>query len=371
MIELALAQRPAYLALLRELVARESPSHDKAAVDRLVDYLEGVLAADGWQLTRIPQAQVGDQLIARWPAEGPATLLLAHLDTVWPLGTLSEMPLREEGERFFGPGALDMKAGVASAIFALRLARQAGRALTGPLTLLLTTDEEIGSHHSRALIEREARAHARVIVLEPGREDGALKVGRKGTGDFRARFHGVSAHAGNNPQAGASALRELAHFVLYAEDLSDYPAGTGVNVTVARAGSATNVIAEMAEARLDMRVLNLAEAERVSRALAAYAPRDPRVRVEIEGGLNRPPLELTEANRQLLEAARRAQAELGLKLGEAVVGGGSDGNFTSALGIPTLDGMGAVGEGPHARHEHIRIGETLQRLALLAALLTA
>jgi glutamate carboxypeptidase len=369
--DLALAHRESLLSTLRALVALESPTHDKAAVDRLRDHLQARLETDGWQVERLPQEAVGDQLIARWPAEGAvSTLLLCHIDTVWPVGTLAQMPIREEGDRFYGPGALDMKAGVANAIEALRLITLNALTLQGPVTLLLTSDEEKGSHHSRALIEREARAHSRVLVLEPGREDGALKTERKGTGDFRVTFKGVSAHAGNNPQDGASALRELAHFVLFAESLTDYDLATTVNVTVANAGSTTNVIAETALAQIDMRALRLAEAERVRSALNAYCPRDPRVTVTVEGGLNRPPLELTEANQQLLQETRSKLSALGLTLAEAVVGGGSDGNFTSALGVPTLDGLGAVGEGPHARHEHIRVTETLERLALLIALLT-
>lgn len=370
--ELALAQRTAYLTTLSELAALESPTHDKAATDRLSDHLEALLKADGWQVERLPQTAVGDQIIARMSAGGPvSTLLLCHFDTVWPVGTLAQMPIREEDDKLYGPGTLDMKAGIANAIHALRLIREQGLRLQGPVTLLLTTDEEKGSHHSRELIEREAQVHDRVIVLEPGREDGALKARRKGTGDFRVQFKGVSAHAGNNPQDGASALRELAHFVLFAESLTDYDLGTTVNVTVASAGSTTNVIAEEAQVSIDMRALKLTEAERVIGALKGYVPRNPRVTVTVDGGVNRPPLELTEANQQFLEEAKSKMAALGLSLEGAVVGGGSDGNFTSALGVATLDGMGSVGEGPHARHEHIRVTETLERLALLTALLVS
>src|SRR5690606_27991147 len=195
----------------------------------------------------------------------------------------------------------------------------------------------------------------RVLVLEPGREDGAVKIGRKGTGGYRVSFKGRSAHAGNNPSDGASALRELAHFLLYIEDLADDVAGTTINLTQARGGFAANVIAEEAHAVIDLRVLRSTEMDRVDRSVRAYRPRDERVTWRLEGGLNRPPLEETEPNKRLHEDARAALRGLGLALEAAVVGGGSDGNFTSALGIATLDGLGSVGAGAHARHEHIRV----------------
>jgi glutamate carboxypeptidase len=288
---------------------------------------------------------------------------------VWPSGTLDVMPIRHADGRVHGPGVLDMKAGITTAVHAMRLVREAAGRAGGAVTLLITSDEETGSHHSRDLIEDEARQHDRVLVLEPGRDDGAVKTGRKGVGQVQLRLHGRSAHAGNNPADGASALRELAHLLLYAEDQADGVAGTTVNLTVARGGSTGNVIAEEASAEVDLRVLRASEADRVMTALRAYRARDERVDVEVDGGLNRPPLERTDANEALwLEALQRGR-DLGLALESAVVGGGSDGSFTSALGVATLDGLGAVGAGPHARHEHIRVAPTLERLALVAALL--
>ena len=371
MRELAHAERDDYLTTLTELVELESPTHDKAANDRVADHLQALLEQDGWQLERVPKTAVGDQLLAHFEAPGDSSsLLLCHFDTVWPLGTLARMPVKEEDGKLYGPGTLDMKAGVTTAIYAVRLARANRLTLKGPVTLLLTSDEETGSLHSSELIEAEAVKHDRVLVLEPGRDDGALKVGRKGTGGFTVRFTGVSSHAGNNPEAGASALRELAHFILFAEKLSDLDEGTTVNVTVASGGSTSNVIAEEAQCSIDLRVMKTGEAERVTSALQAYKANDTRVEVTVEGGLNRPPLELTEANKSLLEEAQAALQTLGFNLEGAVVGGGSDGNFTSALGIPTLDGLGSAGVGPHARIEHIRVDETLDRLALVTALLT-
>lgn len=362
----------AYLATLEALVRLESPTRDVARANRLADHLAELLRDDGWSVARDAAEGVGDLLTARIGGDdGPGTLLLCHYDTVWPAGTLPDMPWRRQGDAVYGPGVLDMKAGIATAVHAVRLAREAGRRLRGPVTLLVTSDEETGSHRSRAAIEAHAREHERVLVLEPGREDGAVKVGRKGVGQFRVAFLGRSAHAGNNPAEGASALRELAHFLLYVEDLGDEVRGTTVNLTVASGGTTGNVIAERASAEVDLRALGLAEAERVERAVHGYRPRDARVEMSVAGGLNRPPLERTEGNEALWHEAREAGRALGLELEGAVVGGGSDGSFTSAIGTPTLDGLGAVGAGPHARHEHIRVRETLERVALLCALLTS
>jgi glutamate carboxypeptidase len=356
---------------LRALVALESPTRDKPAADVLAGHLQERLRGEGWQVARQAQREVGDHLIARMDAPGhAATLILAHYDTVWPVGTLREMPFRLEEDSAYGPGILDMKAGINSALQAVALAKGLGRELRGPVTLLVTSDEEQGSRTSRGLIEGLSLEHQRVLVVEPARDDGALKVGRKGVGGFEVAFSGRSAHAGNSPESGASALRELAHFLFYAEDLSSLERGTSVNLTVAQGGSVSNVIAEVAAASLDFRALTAGEAERVVEALGRYEPRDGRVQVRVTGGLNRPPLELTPANKALFDDAVACGAAMDLNVTGAVVGGGSDGNFSSALGVATLDGMGAVGEGPHARHEHIRISQTLDRLALLTAMLS-
>ena len=359
---------PNYLDTLEALVRLESPTHDKQAVNHLVSHLWAILNLRGWAVERYTGETVGDTLIARKKGgDGPKSLLLTHGDTVWPLGTLAVMPFRRDGDKVYGPGVLDMKAGIVSALEAVSLAEAGGEgSLRGPVTLI-SADEEAGSRHSRALIETLAKEHDRVFVLEPGRDDGALKVGRKGVGDFQVSFLGRSAHAGNNPELGASALRELAHFLLFAEDLGDADAGTSINLTVAHGGSVGNVIAEAATATLDFRVLKLDEGTRIENAVNSYVPHNERVKVTIEGGLNRPPLEPTEANLALFEEAKK----LGFTGEGAVVGGASDGNFTSALGVPTLDGLGSIGSGPHARHEHIRVRETLERVALLAAFLSA
>lgn len=369
----ARARRAEFLDVLERFVSVESPTRDKAACDRMADLLEATLTDDGWAVARDPRETVGDVLSAvlEGDGEGRGTLVLAHYDTVWPIGTLATMPFRvdADADRAYGPGSLDMKGGIVATLLAARLLAADGRRPRGRATLLITSDEETGSAHSRARIEAEARAHDRVLVVEAARDDGALKVGRKGVGDYHFAFHGISAHAGNYPDDGASALVELAHAALFVRSLDDREAATTAHPTVARAGSTTNVIAEHATLDVDVRVLRLDEAERVDASLRAWEPRDPRVRVEVTGGLNRPPMEPTPANLALFERAQALAAEWGGALEGAVVGGGSDGNFTSALGVPTLDGIGGCGQGAHARTEHVRIGDTLERVALLAALL--
>lgn len=365
------ADKGEFLELLTGLVRFETPTHDKVALDALAAHLSRLLDERGWQVRRHAQTSAGDHLQASLPGRGsgPSTLLLTHYDTVWPAGTLEQMPIRTDGDSFYGPGTLDMKAGIAAAIHAVDLIRAAGLNPAGDVTLLMTSDEETGSLQSRGLIEELALQHDRVVVLEPAQDGGALKIGRKGVGDYTVHFKGVSSHAGNSPELGASALRELAHFLLFAETLNDDSKGTTLNVTTARGGTARNVIAENATAGIDCRILKASEADRIDESLRTYRPRDARVTVRIEGGLNRPPLELTEANDALWQQVRATGDALGLELEGAVVGGGSDGNFTSAVGVPTIDGMGAVGAGPHARHEHIEVSVTLQRVELLAALL--
>jgi len=363
-------QSASYLTMLQRLVELESPTHDKLSVNLLANHLESLLKSRGWQVDRDLQSEVGDHLIAHISGPGnDSTLILAHYDTVWPAGTLNDMPFLLRGGKVYGPGILDMKGGIAAAISAVEIVRQLGHIPRGPLTLLITSDEETGSLHSRHLIERVALEHERVLVVEPGHPDGGLKNSRKAIGHFRVGFHGISAHAGNNPQDGASALRELAHFLFFAEALTDVEKGISVNVTVATAGSVSNVIAETAVAEVDLRAQTISESERIVNEIAGYRPRDERVQVDIQGGMNRPALEFTDVNRALFDEAVRLGAAMGIPLTGRLAGGGSDGNFTSALGIPTLDGLGAVGFGPHMREEHIDLPATLDRIALLASLI--
>ncbi len=366
----AFKQKEAFFKTLRTLVELETPTQDKVACNDFADLLEKRLSNDNWQVERIAKEEVGDQLIASLPAKAyQDTLLLCHYDTVWPLNTLASMPFKQEGDYLYGPGILDMKGGIALALHAPSIIEKLAKETTSKLTLLLTSDEETGSYHSRELVERLAKEHERVFVLEPTPQNKVVKVGRKGCGSYLAEFIGIAAHAGNNPKDGASALRELAHFLFFVESLNN-ELGTSINLTVASGGSASNVIAERAQAEVDFRVPTLDQYKYLEDAVNNYEVKDKRVSFKLTGGLDRPPLEVTEGNKKLFEKAKVCAQDLGFDLIGKVVGGGSDGNFSSALGVPTLDGLGAVGEGMHARLEHIDLNDTLQRLALLSMLIS-
>jgi glutamate carboxypeptidase len=351
---------------LEALVVRESPSDDASAVTALAHYIIERLRAAGVHAQARPCPPRGDAVVAT-VGEGPGgPLLLGHHDTVWPKGTLAEIPFRVEDGRVRGPGVFDMKAGIALAMAVL--AELARRQKPPPVTLLLTPDEELGTEASRPLLLEVARAHGEVLVLEPSLA-GAAKVARKGTGSFAVTFRGRAAHAGLDPDRGASALLELAHCALFAAALTRADTGTTVTPTVGQGGTRTNVVPEWARLSLDCRVWTKAEAERVETALRAYAPRDPRVRVALEGGFDRPPLEPTPAAQALYERARAVAMELGFDLPAARVGGASDGNLTAAAGVPTLDGLGPRGDGAHGRDEWVLASDLSRRAELLVRLI--
>ena len=351
------------------LVRLESPSTDKAAVYRCGAALAVMLAAAGADVQRVVQGERGDHLLARIPGDGDPVMLLGHFDTVWPLGTLERMPLRRDGDRLHGPGTFDMKAGIAIALAAMRALREL-QVAHFPIHMLWTTDEEIGSGTSRPAIEREARACQAVFVLEPALPGGALKTARKGCGEFEMVVHGVAAHAGLDPGKGASAIHELASLIGAIERLQDLPSGISVNVGVISGGSRPNVVAEEARAIIDARAPTRQAAETIESALRNLQPGRAGTRLTISGGFERPPMERTPASRELFARARAVASSLGRELGEGSAGGGSDGNFTAALGVPTLDGLGAVGDGAHAAHEHVELSSLAWRAALLAGLLT-
>jgi glutamate carboxypeptidase len=357
------------LETLDTLVCLESPSDDKPAVDRCGQELQRRLAAMHAEMTRIRQSGVGDHIRASFGREAsPQVLILAHFDTVWPVGTLRTMPLRREGPRLYGPGVYDMKAGIVIALLAIRALGAAVPALMPHVVLLLTTDEETGSTTSRPLIEQEARLSEAVLVLEPSMGDaGALKTARKGCATFEVRVRGVAAHAGE-PHRGVSAVLELAEQLLAIERLQ---VGEGVSITACMTGGGAraNVVPEDAWALLDVRVPTLGDAGRVERALRALEPRRAGTRLTVSGGLDRPPLERTPGVVRLFEMARAAAAEIGVDLREGRSGGVSDGNFTAALGVPTLDGLGAVGGGAHAATEYVEIDQVAPRAAVVAGLL--
>ncbi len=318
---------------------------------------------------RLPRDGAGAHLRATLGTGSRQVLLLGHFDTVWPVGTLAEMPLAIDEGRLHGPGTFDMKAGLVIAILAATVAMPHLRDLR--VRFLYTTDEEIGSASSRALIEEEARASAAVLVFEPALAGGVLKTARKGVGTFRLDVHGVSAHAGIAPADGASAITELARLILALERLQAPQRGTTINAGVIAGGTRSNVVAEHARVEIDVRVAEASEQRRVEQAFSALAPADARVKLSWQGGFERPPLERGAHVQRLFALARAAGTRIGMDVREGATGGASDGNFTAALGVPTLDGLGAIGDGAHARHEHVEIASLPDRAALAAALLLA
>jgi glutamate carboxypeptidase len=297
-------------------------------------------------------------------------LLLGHFDTVWPIGQISRMPLREDDGKLYGPGVFDMKAGIAVAMLAMWAMARFSSSTFPAVTMLWTTDEEIGSESSRASIEQIARECDAVLVLEPSLPGGAAKTSRKGCGEFELTVHGVSAHAGIDPTKGASAIHELAHQIVAIQSLQDLSRGISINIGRIAGGSRTNVVAELAQASIDVRVPTMADADSIERALRALEPVNRGTRLEISGGVNRPPLERTAEVIALFQLSREAARGLGRELEEGATGGGSDGNFTAALGVPTLDGLGPRGDGAHAQHEHVEIDDLPWRAAFLAAVLS-
>jgi glutamate carboxypeptidase len=361
-------RQPELLQRLRGWAEHESPSGEPERVRALAGTVAADFAPLGCRAHTHPWA-----LELTRPGDGAAAplLLLGHLDTVWDAGTLARMPFRIDGERVFGPGVYDMKAGILMAWAALAALRGLGAALP-PLTLLLVFDEETGSRNSRPLTEARARAAAAAFVLEPCAEPaGGLKLARKGIAHYTLAAHGVAAHAGVDFEQGASAVAALARLVVDAAGWSAPEEGLTVNPGVFAGGTRANVVAAEARAELDVRAWTAAALAGLDRRVRALRPADARVRLEIGGGLNRPPMEPTPASRALAARAQAFGRELGLELPLARTGGGSDGNFTAACGAPTLDGLGAQGAGAHALHEHLLLPSLLPRAALLAALIAA
>jgi len=364
------ARRAEMIAIIRRLVEAESPSFNKAAVDRV-----GELLADECEerkaLVRFHRARrFGNNLQADFPGEkDPPVLLLGHMDTVWDIGTLKTMPFRQGGGRLWGPGVLDMKAGIAQMLFATDALRAVRGWLTRAVTVLLVSDEEVGSESSRAITEKLAKKSAAVLVCEPAFGlHGALKTARKGVGQYTVKVIGCAAHAGLDSEKGQSAIVELARQIGEIAGFTDRKRGITVNPGVVRGGTRSNVVPAEAMAEVDARIARLADAARLDRKFRALRPFNKKCRLEVSGGLNRPPME-RKATAALFAEAQALARELGFELAEAAVGGGSDGNFTAALGIPTLDGLGAVGEGAHAANESVLISELVPRTALLARLI--
>ena len=363
------------LSLLRKMVELESPSDDKAAVDRMGAFLGEAFERLGGKITFYPEKEAGNHLKAEFAggasdrASGRPVLLLGHFDTVWPMGTLAKMPFHMHDGRAFGPGVYDMKAGIAMMIFALRALKESG-AQHRPVTVLLDTDEEVGSTTGRPIIEDTAKDCEAVLVLEPSQgPQGHLKTSRKGVGDITVLVRGRASHSGVDFEKGRSAIVELARQLLEIVKFTDTSRGITVNPGVIQGGTRSNVIAAEAWAEVDLRIARAADAAELQQKFAALKPFDPDCSIELSGGINRPPMERTAGTVQLFTLAREIAASMEWQLEESSTGGGSDGNFTSALGIPTLDGLGALGEGAHASNESIVIQELPQRTALLASLI--
>jgi glutamate carboxypeptidase len=360
---------------IRRLVEIESPSDDKTSVDRCLEAVADLASSLGARVRRHRQRAFGDVLelrfetIARGKSRPAPLMLLGHLDTVWPLGTLSGMPFRIAKGRAGGPGVLDMKAGVVMGLTAIEALR-ATDGLTRPVVFLLNGDEEVGSTVSRPITEKLARQCSAVFVLEPAQGlDGAYKTARKGVGDYTVRVKGVAAHAGVDFQKGHSAIHELAWQLEKVRGFSELDRGLTVNAGVIRGGTRTNVIAAEAEAEIDVRIARAKDAARIDRKFHALRVRDRSCVLQVEGGMNRPPMERSRGAVALFRHAATLADEMGFSLAEAATGGGSDGNFTAAIGVPTLDGMGAVGEGAHASHESVLLDQLLPRTALLAEMI--
>ena len=365
------ANRVRMYARIRELVEVESPSEDAAAVNRAGDVTEAWIKALQGQLKRHKCAPYGELLEARF---GPAkstrgrVLLLGHLDTVWPMGTLAKMPWREAGGKFWGPGVLDMKAGVVMALEAVAALQQLK--LMRPVTLLLNSDEEIGSPASRAITERVARECSAVFVLEPA-QGLAYKTARKGVGHFELRVQGIASHAGVDFERGHSSALEMARLVQQISAWSNPRTGITVNVGVITGGTRSNVVAAECRAEVDVRIVKASDAARIEQMFRSLKTTDKECKLTVCGGINRPPMERKPGTVALFRKARALAKDMGLVLEEAATGGGSDGNFTAALGVPTLDGMGAVGAGAHADHEHVVVKHLAERTALLAGMIAA
>lgn len=358
----------AIIDTIRQFVECESPTDSAKSVRRFLGLLAGQLPRADTRFTKeggliARMAPAGARPSGRW-------LILGHADTVWPMGTLQSMPFRRARGRLWGPGVFDMKGGLAFFLYAMRALSELNIPLTHEVVLLVNPDEETGSKGSRATTEALARESDAVVVLEPGTGlEGRAKTARKGIGSFTLKVHGIASHAGVDFEKGCSAVVELARQIEVISRFTDLKRGITVNPGVISGGTRSNVIAAEACAEIDIRVPRLADAKSLERKFRALKPFDKRCSMELAGGLNRPPMEPSKGGAALYARARQIASELGADLDESTSGGGSDGNFTAALGIPTLDGMGAVGEGAHAAHESILIDRIPDRVALLARLI--
>jgi len=373
LLQSLITRQPEMLATLRRLVLAESPSLEKAAADRCCGLLAAEWRKRGARVERLAQKHRGDHLrVTWWPGKSRFAgqlLVLGHYDTVYATGTLRKMPFRVSAGKAYGPGTFDMKGGLVQALFAFEALKLTGASLHKRLVFLWTSDEEIGSESAEKFIEAEARRSDAVFVLEPSLgPKGLLKTARKGVGTAEIIIHGRASHAGLAPEEGVNAVHELARQISRIEQWNDLRRGVTVNADIIEGGTRSNVIAEYARAVLDLRALRASDIRLIEHRLHALRPILKGARLEVRGGFSRAPLE-RKSSAALFARAKSLAAQMGLALGECTAGGGSDGNLTAALGIPTLDGLGAVGDGAHSAHEHILVNTMPARAALLAALL--
>ena len=357
---------------IREFVEVESPSDNKLAGDRMGTILTNKFEALGGRATVHRAEDYADNIQIDFPGKSAAkpVLLLGHFDTVYPLGTLEKMPCHVANGRLHGPGVLDMKSGITLMFYAIEALKAWHGILPRPVTVFLVSDEEVGSSSSRKITEALAKESGAVLVLEPGAGlRGAVKTARKGVGEYTLRVEGIAAHAGLDPGKGHSAICELAHQISVISKLNNLKQGISVNPGVIRGGTRTNVVAAEAAVEIDVRIKSANQAKNLDRKMRGLRPFDKRCKLNVEGGVNRFPMERTAGVAALYKKARALAQQLNWKLEEAAVGGGSDGNFTAGMGIPTLDGLGGVGEGAHALHEHVVISELPRRALLLAGMI--
>jgi len=359
------------LALLRTLVETESPTGDEAGNLTMARLLEKAIAGAGGRVERIPAPGLGVHLLGRFPGtrrdRGPL-LVMGHMDTVHPVGTLEQLPFEVVGGRVWGPGIYDMKSGLAVALFALRMLAEKNSGPASDITFLITCDEERGSGSSRDRIEAEARASRAALVMEPSAPGGAVKSRRKGVSAYVLEVDGQPAHAGIEPEAGASAIHEISRQICRIYEHADPDRGTTASVGVVEGGIAENVVAPSARCTIDVRFWTSAEAERMDAALRCAEPADGRCTLRLKGGINRGPLEQSQASAKMLVHARALAEMLGFEIGDKATGGGSDGNITASVGCPTLDGLGPDGGGAHTLKENILLSELPRRVGLMAAL---
>ena len=359
------------VSTLRQLVEKESFTTDKQGVDELGHWISTKAEEVGMKYRVFPQSTVGDHILAELGQCQEQVLILCHSDTVWPPGTIKHLPFRVEANRAFGPGVLDMKAGLTIAFHAIKALRDLGLQPKRKVKILFTTDEETDSSTSRAIIEKESERSKYVFCLEPAfGKHGALKTARKGAGWFDVRIFGRAAHAGNDPENGISASEELAHQIIRLHRLNNTETGTTVTVGIAKSGTVRNQIAAYGEAWVDVRVVTHEEGGKVTRTILGLKPVLPGAKVEVTGRIEQPPMPRTEERAKLFSKVRDIALGLDMNLQEASVGGGSDAQFAAALGVPVLDGLGGVGEGPHSESEYVFVDSLYQRTALLASLLT-